>query len=407
MTGALDGLRVLDLSRILAGPWVGQTLGDLGAEVIKVERPGQGDDTRSWGPPYLADAAGRETALAAYFLCANRNKKSVTVDIARPEGQALIRAMAAQSDVVVENFKVGGLEPYGLDHASLRALNPRLIYCSITGFGQTGPYAGRAGYDFLIQAMGGMMSITGREDGAPGGGPQKVGVAVTDIVTGLYATVGILAALAARERTGMGQHIDLALLDAQIASLANQNANYLVTGTAPRRLGNAHPNIVPYQDVPTRDGGMVVAVGNDAQFARLCATLGHAEWASDARFATNKARVENRDALVPMIEAATAARTTAEWVAALEQVAVPCGPVNTIADVFADPQVLARGMRIEMPCPAVGTVPLVASPLRLSETPVAYLRPPPGLGEHTREILQDMLGLTREQVDGLAAGGVI
>ena len=401
--GALAGLRVLDMSRILAGPWVGQTLGDLGAEVVKIERPGVGDDTRSWGPPYLRDEAGRDTDVAAYFLCANRNKKSVTVDIAKPEGQALIRALAERSDVLIENFKVGGLKQYGLDYASLKELNPRLIYCSITGFGQTGPYAERAGYDFLIQAMGGLMSITGEPDA----GPQKAGVAITDVVTGLYATVGVLAALAARTHTGEGQHLDIALLDAQVASLANQSMNFLTTGHSPGRLGNSHPNIVPYQDFPTLDGAMIVAVGNDGQFARLCRELGFPEWAEEERFSTNRERVSNRGVLVPLIAAATQVRATSAWVAALEAVGVPCGPVNTIADVFDDPQVVARGIRVEMPHPEAGTVSLVANPVRLSGTPVTYASPPPALGQHTAEVLADWLGLGPGAIDALAAGKVV
>ncbi|KQP26626.1 CaiB/BaiF CoA-transferase family protein [Methylobacterium sp. Leaf100] len=405
--GALAGLRVLDLSRILAGPFAGQVLGDLGAEVVKVERPGEGDDTRRWGPPYLRDAEGRETDVAAYYLCANRNKKSVAVDIATPEGQDLIRALASHADVLIENFKVGGLAQYGLDHAALRALNPRLVVCSITGFGQTGPYAARAGYDFLIQAMGGLMSITGAPGDAEGAGPQKAGVAITDIVTGLYATIGILAALAARARTGTGQHIDLALLDTQVASLANQAMNYLTTGVAPGRLGNAHPNIVPYQDFPTQDGAMILAVGNDGQFARACAVLGFPEWGTDPRFSTNRARVEHRTLLVPLMGAATRQRSTAAWVAALERVGVPCGPVNTLADVFADPQVIARGLRVDLPHPRAGTVALVANPLNLSGTPVTYASPPPSLGEHTGAVLADWLGLDAPALAALRAAGAI
>lgn len=410
--GALAGLRVLDLSRILAGPWAGQVLGDLGAEVVKIERPQGpddegGDDTRRWGPPYLRDADGRETDVAAYFLCANRNKTSVAVDIATPEGQGVIRALAARADVLIENFKVGGLARYGLDPATLRALNPRLIVCSITGFGQTGPYAGRAGYDFLIQAMGGLMSITGAPGDAEGAGPQKAGVAITDIVTGLYAAIGILAALTARARTGEGQHIDLALLDTQVASLANQAMNYLTTGVAPERLGNAHPNIVPYQDFPTGDGAMILAVGNDGQFARLCGVLGFAEWGTDPRFATNRARVENRALLVPLIGAATRQRRTADWVAALEGVGVPCGPVNTLAEVFADPQVIARGLRVDLPHPRAGTVALVRNPLNLSGTPVAYAAPPPALGEHTDAVLADWLGLDGPALAALKDAGAI
>ncbi|HJV68343.1 CaiB/BaiF CoA-transferase family protein [Ideonella sp.] len=390
-TGALQGLKVLDLSRVLAGPWASQILGDLGADVVKVERPGAGDDTRAWGPPWVASKED-DDRQAAYFQCANRNKRSVAIDLATPEGQAQVRALAAKADVVLENFKVGGLAAYGLDFESLEAVNPRLVYCSITGFGQTGPYAPRAGYDFLIQGMGGLMSLTGRADGENGAGPQKVGVALVDIMTGLYATIAVLAALSHRDRTGEGQHIDLALLDVQVATLANQAANYLASGVAPKRLGNAHPNIVPYQDFPTADGDMILAVGNDGQFARFCAIAGHAEWAADERFATNPARVANRSVLIPLLRQTTVMKTTAEWVAALEAEAVPCGPINRVDQVFADPQVQARGMKIELTHPAFGPVPLVANPIRLSATPIAYRQAPPALGEHTAEVLADWLG---------------
>jgi crotonobetainyl-CoA:carnitine CoA-transferase CaiB-like acyl-CoA transferase len=389
--GALAGLKVLDLSRVLAGPWAGQLLAALRADVVKVERPGSGDDTRAWGPPWLPGADGAPTTESAYYLSANRNKRSVAIDIATPEGQALVRRLAEKADVVLENFKVGGLAQYGLDYASLQAVNPRLIYCSITGFGQDGPYAQRAGYDFLIQGMGGLMSLTGRPDGEPGGGPMKVGVALTDVMTGLYASNAVLAALAYRERSGVGQHIDLALLDVQVAVLANQAANYLVGGKAPGRMGNAHPNIVPYQEFATADGYMIVAVGNDGQFRKLCEVLGRAEWGSDERYATNPQRVRHRAELVAGIHAMTVTRPTAEWVALMESVGVPCGPINTLDKVFDDPQVQARGMRIDMPHPAAGTVPLVANPIRMSATPVAYDRPPPMLGEHTAQVLADWL----------------
>ncbi|KQT60648.1 MULTISPECIES: CaiB/BaiF CoA transferase family protein [unclassified Aureimonas] len=405
--GALSGLRVLDMSRILAGPWAGQTLGDLGADVVKIERPGAGDDTRGWGPPFLKDRDGAETDVAAYFLCANRNKRSVTLDIATPEGQRIVRALAAKADILLENYKVGGLAQYGLDYDSLRQVNPRLIYCSITGFGQDGPYAARAGYDFLIQAMGGLMSITGGREGEPGAGPQKVGVAITDVVTGLYATIGILAALNARERTGEGQHVDIALLDAQIASLANQATNFFASGVSPQRLGNAHPNIVPYQDFPTRDGAMILAVGNDAQFARAASVFGHAGWAEDPRFATNRARVAHRADLVPMIAKATRLRYTSDWIAALEAVGVPCGPVNAIADVFEDPHVKARGVRVEVPHETAGSVSLVASPVRLSRTPVSYRSAPPALGGQTAEVLADWLDLDAAAVEALRAAGTV
>ncbi len=404
--GALSHLKVLDLSRVLAGPWASQMLADLGAEVIKVEKPGSGDDTRHWGPPWLRDTGGTETREAAYYLCTNRNKKSLTVDFTRPAGQEIVRRLAAEADVVVENFKAGGLAAYGLDYAGLRAVNPRIIYCSITGFGQNGPYAARAGYDFLIQGMGGLMSLTGRADGEPGAGPQKVGVALTDILTGLHAAVAILAALAHRERTGEGQHIDLALLDVQVACLANQAMNYLVSGQAPRRMGNAHPNIVPYQDFPTADGDMILAVGNDAQFARLCAVAGHPEWASDARFATNAARVEHRTALIPLLRQVTVTRSTDDWIAALEAAGVPCGPINDLARVFADPQVAARGMRVDLPHPLAGSVPQVASPLRLSATPVEYRNAPPLLGADTDAVLT-ALGYANEAIAALRREGVV
>ena len=408
--GALAGLRVLDLSRVLAGPWASQLLGDLGADVIKVEKPGEpgrgGDDTRGWGPPWLADGAGQATADAAYFLCTNRNKRSLTVDITRPAGQEIVTDLAAQSDVVLENFKVGGLKAYGLDYASLAALNPRLVYCSITGFGQDGPYAARAGYDFLIQGMGGLMSVTGRTDDEEGAGPQKVGVALTDILTGLYATVAIQGALAHREKTGQGQHIDLALLDVQVACLANQSMNYLVSGKAPRRMGNGHPNIVPYQDFPTADGDMILAIGNDGQFARFCEIAGHAEWAADARFATNAARVKHRSELLPLLRQATVMKTTAAWVGLLESAAVPCGPINDLAGVFADPQVLHRGLKIEMPHAAGGSAPQVANPIRFSVTPIDYRLAPPPLGHDTEAVLRE-LGRSAEEIAALRAAGVV
>lgn len=404
--GALSHLKVLDLSRVLAGPWATQLLADLGAEVIKVEKPGSGDDTRHWGPPWLKDGNGQPTDTAAYFLCANRNKRSLTVDFTRPEGQEIVRRLAKEADVVVENFKVGGLAAYGLDYASLAALNPRLIYCSITGFGQSGPYANRAGYDFLIQGMGGLMSITGRADGEEGAGPQKVGVALTDILTGLYATVGVLAALAHRERTGQGQYIDLALLDVQVACLANQALNYLVAGVPPKRMGNAHPNIVPYQDFPTADGDMILAIGNDAQFARFCELAGHPEWAVDTRFATNAARVEHRAVLIPLIRQVTVTKPTAAWIAALEATGVPCGPINDLAQVFDDPQVIHRSLRIAMDQPGIGAVPQVANPLKLSATPVDYRRAPPPLGADTDAILAE-LGYDSATIDRLRAAGMI
>ena len=403
----LTGVRVLDLSRVLAGPWAGQLLGDLGADVVKVERPGAGDDTRAWGPPYLKDEAEHDTVEAAYYLCANRNKRSLTIDMAHPEGQALIRQLAQRADVVLENFKLGGLTQYGLDAQSLLALNPRLVYCSITGFGQTGPYAPRAGYDFLIQGMGGLMSVTGRVDGEAGAGPQKVGVALTDVMTGLYATIAVQAALAERANSGLGQHIDLALLDVQIACLANQASSYLVSGVAPRRMGNAHATIVPYQDFPTADSDMILAIGNDGQWGKFCAVAGRPEWAVDARFATNPQRVVNRAVLIPLLRQATVMRTTAEWVAALEAAGVPCGPINRIDEVFADPQVRSRGVRIELPHPLAGTVPLVANPIRLSASPLRYDRAPPTLGQHTDEVLAQWLGLDSAAIAALRSRHVL
>jgi len=405
--GALSGLRVLDLSRVLAGPWASQLLADLGADVVKVERPGAGDDTRAWGPPWLDDIDGKPTGESAYYLSANRNKRSVTIDMAQADGQALIRQLAGKADIVIENFKVGGLARYGLDYASLSAINPRLIYCSITGFGQTGPYAARAGYDFLIQGMGGLMSLTGRPDGSPGEGPMKVGVALTDVMTGLYSTVAVLAALAHRERSGRGQHIDLALLDVQIASLANQAANYLVGGDVPRRMGNAHPNIVPYQDFPTADGYMIIAVGNDSQFASLCEAIDRPQWARDARFRTNPQRVKHRDELVESLRGITLTRATAQWVSMLEARGVPCGPINRMDQVFADPQVQARAMRLEMSHPVAGKVPFVANPIRMSETPVQYRHAPPTLGEHTEAVLGEWLALDAPQLAALHDRGVV
>ncbi|THF56212.1 CaiB/BaiF CoA transferase family protein [Pseudothauera rhizosphaerae] len=393
--GALSHLRVLDLSRVLAGPWASQLLGDLGAEVIKVERPGSGDDTRAWGPPWF-EAGGRREA--AYYLATNRNKQSVAIDITRPDGQELVRQLAREADVVIENYKVGGLAKYGLDYGSLRAENPRLVYCSITGFGQDGPYAERPGYDFLLQAMGGLMSLTGEPDGPP----QKVGVALTDILTGLYATVGILAALAHRERSGEGQHIDLALLDVQVACLANQAMNYLVSGRAPTRMGNAHPNIVPYQAFPTADGDMVLTIGNDRQWAAFCELAGRPEWATDPRFATNAARVENRRELIPLLRQTTVARSTDDWVAALESAGVPGGPINDLARVFADPQIVHRGLRTE-----VDSIPQVANPLRLSATPPVYRNAPPAVGEHTDAVLARLPGMGAARIAALRREGTI
>jgi crotonobetainyl-CoA:carnitine CoA-transferase CaiB-like acyl-CoA transferase len=407
MAGALSHIRVLDLSRVLAGPWAGQVLADLGAEVIKVERPGSGDDTRHWGPPYVKDAEGNDTGEAAYFQSANRNKQSLTIDFTRPEGQQLVRDLVLHADVLLENFKVGGLAAYGLDYASLQALNPRLIYCSITGFGQDGPYAKRAGYDFMIQGLGGLMSLTGRADGEEGAGPMKVGVALTDILTGLYASIGVLAALNQREVSGLGQHIDVALLDVQVACLANQAMNYLCSGRVPQRLGNAHPNIVPYQDFPAADGDFIIAVGNDSQFRKLCQVLGHPQWADDPRFASNQLRVAHRAELIPLLRQVTVFRRSAEWIGLLEQAGVPCGPINDLAQVFADPQVQARGLRLDLPNSLGSLTPQVASPLRLSGTPVEYRTAPPLLGEHTRAVLQRLLDLDESSLARLQEAGVI
>lgn len=403
----LDGVRVLDLSRILAGPWATQVLADFGAEVIKIERPQVGDDTRQWGPPWLADHAGRATAESAYYLGANRGKRSVAIDFTSERGQALIRQLCQRCDVLVENYKVGGLAKYGLDYASLKALNPKLVYCSITGFGQTGPYAQRAGYDAAIQAMGGLMSITGEPDGKPGGVPQKVGVAVVDLMTGMYAVSAILAALRHAEKHGEGQHIDLALFDTQVAWLANQAMNYLVGGVVPKRQGTAHPNIVPYQVMPSLDGYFMLAVGNDGQFARFCGVLGEPALATDPRYATNASRVAHRDELVRYLEQRLATRPSAEWLAALEQATVPCAPVNTIDQVFADPQIKARGMRIELPHPVAGSVPSVANPVRFSATPVQYQHAAPELGKHTQDVLQELLDLDTAELAELDAAGVI
>ncbi len=411
--GALAGVRVLDLSRVLAGPWCTQTLADLGADVIKVERPPArggghpgGDDTRGWGPPFLKDRDGRDTAEATYYLGTNRNKRSITVDLAHPDGQTLIRSLAPDCDVVVENFKVGDMARYGLDAASLRAIQPRLVYCSITGFGQTGPYRDRAGYDYAIQGLGGLMSVTGERDDMPGGGPQKVGVAVADLFTGMYATVAILAALRHRDATGQGQAIDMALLDCQVAMLANLGASYLVTRQPPRRLGNAHQNIVPYQVFEAADGHMILAVGNDGQFAKFCAVAGRPDLAADARFATNAGRVRHREQLVPIVAGLMRTRIRADWLAALEAAKVPCGPINDLAEVFADPQVRDRGMTTTMPHPLAGVVELVASPIKLAAPPPSMRRAPPLLGQQTDEVLAEF-GLGADEIAALRAAGAI
>jgi crotonobetainyl-CoA:carnitine CoA-transferase CaiB-like acyl-CoA transferase len=404
--GALAGVRVLDLSRVLAGPWCTQTLADLGADVIKVERPGTGDDTRGWGPPFLPDRNGQDTAEAAYYLGANRNKRSITVDISAPEGQALIRELAAGCDVFVENFKVGDMARYGLDAATLCALYPRLVYCSITGFGQTGPYRSRAGYDYAVQGMGGLMSVTGERDDLPGGGPQKVGVAVADLFTGMYAAVAILAALRHRDATGQGQDIDMALLDTQIAMLANLGANYLVTGKAPRRAGNAHQNIVPYQVFEVADGHLILAVGNDSQFAKFCGVAGQPTLAADARFAKNAGRVRHRDTLVPLLAAVMRTRPKTDWLAALEAAQVPCGAINSLDEAFADPQVRHRGMTVRVPHPHSDRLDLVASPMKLSQTPTTVRLAPPLLGQHTEEVLLEA-GIEAGRISALRALGLI
>ena len=403
---SLDGIRVLDLSRVLAGPWCTQTLADLGADVIKIERPGSGDDTRSWGPPFLVGDDGRESQEAAYYLGANRNKRSVTCDIARPEGQQIIRALVAHCDVFIENFKVGDMARYELDYARLEAINPRLVYCSLTGFGQTGPYAARAGYDYIIQGLGGLMSVTGERDDLDGG-PQKVGVAVADLFTGLYSAIGILAALRHAERTGQGQHLDMALLDTQVAVLANLGANYLVSQQVPGRMGNAHQNIVPYQVfevAPAADGRkdfIILAVGNDGQFVRFCQVAGRPELAQDARYARNRDRVQHRATLVPELERVMKCRGKADWLAALEPAQVPCGAINRLDEVFADPQVRARDMVDTWAHPLRANLHLVASPLKLGQTPVRSELPPPLLGQHTDEVLGELLGWDTARIQTL------
>lgn len=403
----LTGIRVLDMSRILAGPWAGQALADLGADVIKIERPGAGDDTRGWGPPYLNDSAGNETAEAAYFTSANRGKRSVTVDITQPAGQDIIKRLAAVSDVLIENYKMGGLAKYGLDYEGLRAVNPRLVYCSITGFGQTGPYAKRAGYDFMIQGMAGLMSVTGKPDSEPGGGPVKVGVALSDVMTGLYSVIAIQAALMERAASGEGQHIDMALFDTTVAALANQTANYLVGGMVPGRLGNAHPNIVPYEAFATADGHMILAVGNDAQFSRFCDVAGQPALAANADYATNRARVKNREVLVPLIRDLIAARTSEDWLAALEAVGVPCGPINTLDQVFADPQAQARELAYDLPHPLAGSIKTVGMPVRYSRSGTRATRAAPTLGQHTDEVLAEVLEMDAGEIEKLKGNGTI
>lgn len=405
--GALSHIRVLDLSRVLAGPWCTQNLADLGADVIKVERPGVGDDTRHWGPPFVKNLEGQDTEETAYFICINRNKRSITVDISKPEGQEIIRQLAKESDVVIENYKVGDLAKYGLDYESLKKVKSDLIYCSITGFGQNGPYAHRPGYDFIIQGMGGFMSVTGEADDFPGASPQKAGVAIADIFTGMYATTAILAAVVHRDQTGQGQYIDMALLDTQIAVMANISSTFLCTNKVPRRWGNASPNIVPYQTFPTSDGWMIVAVGNDSQFKHFVTAGGEAHLAENPLYINNPVRVEHRKSLILLLEAMTRRKTKAEWIYLLEEANVPCGPINNLEEVFDNEQVKARGIKIHVPHPTAGSMKLVASPMRLSETPVEVRMAPPTLGQHTNEILHERLSLDAEAIAALQEKGII
>ncbi|MDA0225287.1 MAG: CaiB/BaiF CoA-transferase family protein [Proteobacteria bacterium] len=407
MAGPLSHIRVLDLSRVLAAPWTGQNLADLGAEVIKLERPGKGDDSRAFGPPWLKDGEGKDTHESAYFACANRGKKSVTLNLSDPEGQKIVRELVASCDVLLENYKFGDLARYGLGYEDLKKVNPKLIYCSVTGFGQTGPYKERPGYDFMIQGMGGLMSITGERDGLPGAGPQKAGIPIADLMTGMYATIAVCAALAHRAETGVGQHLDLALLDCQVAVLANQGSNYLATGESPPRLGNAHPNIVPYQTFKTADGDVILACGNDNLFRKFCEVGACQHLVADERFATNGKRVANRAALTGILNALFAKRTTRDWVEALEAAGVPNGPINTLEQVFEEPQAIARGLRFEMPHPVAGRIPLIRSPMRFSATPIEHKVPPPLLGEHTEEILRERLGRSAEDIAKLRSAGVL
>jgi crotonobetainyl-CoA:carnitine CoA-transferase CaiB-like acyl-CoA transferase len=407
MPGPLAGIRVLDLTRVLAGPWAAQNLADLGAEVIKVERPKKGDDSRAFGPPWLKDAQGRDTAESAYFACANRGKKSVTLDLANPKGQAITRELAERCDVLLENFKYGDLDRYGLGYAQLRKVNPGLIYCSVTGFGHSGPWRERPGYDFMIQGMGGLMSVTGERDDRAGGGPQKAGIPIADLITGMYASVAICAALAHRAKSGQGQHLDLALLDSLVAVLANQGANYLATGAPPGRLGNDHPNIAPYQVLKTSDGSVIVACGNDNLFRKFCEVAGRPELADDARFATNGKRVANRAELTRLLSEILLRKTTKEWIGGLESAGVPCGPINNLEQVFAEPQAVARGLRMELPHPSAGKVALTRSPMRFSETPVQHETPPPTLGQHTDEVLKGLLKKSPSEIETLRSEGIV
>ena len=405
--GALSHIRVLDLSRVLAGPWCAQNLADLGAQVIKVERPGAGDDTRHWGPPFAKDPNGQDTTESAYYISINRNKKSITLDISTPEGQAIVRDLVKTSDVVIENYKVGQLAKYGLDYLSLCAIKPNLIYCSITGFGQSGPYQHRPGYDFILQGMGGFMSITGEADHLPGGGPQKAGVAIVDLFTGMYASSAILAAVIHRDRSGEGQYIDMALLDTQVAMLANISSNYLCSGVSPHRWGNAHPNVVPYQTFQTSDSWIIVAVGNDSQFRNFVKAGNREALADDPRFATNPARIEHRAALIPLLAEMVKEKTKAQWITLLEAAGVPCGPINNLQEVFENEQVIARGIEMHVPHPTAGTMKLVASPMRLSKTPVEVRMPPPLLGQHTDEVLRNELGMSASQINELHQRGIV
>ena len=407
MSGPLSHLRVLDLSRVLAGPWASQNLADLGAEVIKIERPRGGDDTRAWGPPFLQDADGNDTTETAYFLCANRGKKSLTLDIASERGQAIVRDLAAQSDVLIENFKTGDLQRYGLSYDDLKAINPTLIYCSITGFGQDGPFKKQAGYDFMIQGTGGLMSVTGEPDEVPGGGPKKVGIPIADLMTGMYATVAIMAALMRRDREGGGEYIDMALLDCEVATLSNQGQNFLISGKIPRRYGNAHPNVVPYQAFPTTDGHIIIAIGNDFQFGKFCQAAGEPGIAQDPRFLTNADRVRHRDAIVAEMARMVRQRSTTDWLDQLGPIGVPCGPINDMAQTFAHPQVEHRRMKLEMAHPSSGTVPLIANPIRFREHPIAYDLPPPLLGQHSDDVLSGLLGLAPDQITSLREAGIV
>ena len=407
MKGALSHLRVVDLSRVLAGPWASQILADMGADVIKIERPGSGDDTRGWGPPFLKDEAGNDTTEAAYYLGANRGKKSLTLNIAAPEAQEIIRHLVKDADVFIENYKVGDMARYGLSYQDLKQINPRIVYCSITGFGQTGPMAEIAGYDFIVQGLGGLMSITGERDDLPGGGPQKVGVAVADIMTGLYSTIAILAAIEHRHSSGEGQYIDMALLDVQVATIANMNMNYLCSGKVPGRQGNAHANIVPYQVFNAADGELILAVGNDTQFAKLCAVLGCPEIAGDERYAKNANRVRHREALLPLLQQRLVTRSVAQWVEVLQPEGVPCGPVNSIAQTFANPQVIHRQMRVDLPHPLAGSVPSVANPIKFSGTPIQYGEAPPTLGQHSDQVLREYVGLSDAEIEALRIKRII